>query len=696
MSILLRSSVATCSGDVRKFQREDQVRMISIKALAFMPQTMPQARKVNLKIFLDDNARPTEREEDLILKMRRRGLKIVGRKDYISVQSDSRIAMQYNLIGPKEFIKVKQHISIKEFPKWTKNSLYYVKQDEDYHMEGEIDVLQAGKFVTSFEVKAILTHDAFDYSGPDKVDAVEVVTSSESEYDSKEDEELTAKELERAVDEEPVEDAKEEAGVEPTIRISKPYAESNGIIGKAGGVLELEGCAATITIPRDALEKDVHIKIELIPNLIKNDVHSDKNATLCHAFRCSPPGCKLKKPMTISCEHCARIAPSVKSGDTPIILYSSKENTDIDDETMRGLAGAIETDQQIESLGRALGFSAADINRFLHSNRLGSRTTFKGTSDMLFDWKQKVDAGQQRPRLKEALKKAGLVMLAETHLGMAKPNEALSHSLLADLAGSLWSDEVVEDLGRALGCSVAELNRYTATNKRGERVTFRGTQDMLLDWRQKVSPGDQIRKLKEALDEANLAELSETYLTGNVEVEQQELRAPECRIDDKTIEFDVDELSTYELRVPTESLNGKVVGYLAFHPITMPKKRKPVLNFIIYDNVQGRKKGLCEEMEMMGRVTRDVERLFVVDSAIQNGLDVSCSLDETEEIVTETLDMLDLNLGQNILDFDLDFTDISMNEGNVKITISHGKRRRNSIFVVDMKENSRSTAWENA
>nr|XP_054757249.1 uncharacterized protein LOC129263362 [Lytechinus pictus] len=663
MSIILRSSVATCSGDVRKFQREDQVRMISIRALAFMPQTMPQARKVYLKIFLDDNARPTEREEDLILKMRRRGLKIVGRKDYISVQSDSRIAMHYKLIGPKEFIKVKQHISIKEFPKWTKNSLYYVKQDEDYHMEGEIDVLQAGKFVTSFEVKAILTHDAFDYSGPDEVDAVEVLTSKL----------------------EPEIDAKEEAGVEPTIRIYKPYAESNGIIGKAGGVLELKGCAATITIPRDALEKDVHIKIELIPNLIKNDVHSDKDATLCHAFRCSPPGCKLKKPMTISCEHCARIAPSVKSGDTPIILYSSKENTDINDETMRGLAGAIETDQQIESLGRALGFSAADINRFLDSNRLGSRTTFKGTSNMLFDWKQKVDAGQQRPRLKEALEKAGLVMLAETHLGMAKPNEALSHSLLADLAGSLWSDEVVEDLGRALGCSVAELNRHTATNKRGERVTFRGTQDMLLDWRQKVPPGDQIRKLKEALDEANLAELSETYLTGNVEVKQQELRAPECRIDDKTIEFDVDELSTYELRVPTESLNGKVVGYLAFHPITMPKKRKPVLNFIIYDNVQGRKKGLCEEMEMIGRVTRDVERLFVVDSAIQNGIDVSCSLDETEEIVTETLDMLDLNLGQNILDFDLDFTDISMNEGNVKITISHGKRRRNSLFVVDMK-----------
>ncbi|XP_041466414.1 uncharacterized protein LOC121416949 [Lytechinus variegatus] len=554
--------------------------MISIKALAFMPQTMPQERKVNLKIFLDDNARPTEREEDLILKMRRRGLKIVGRKDYISVQSGSRIAMQYNLIGPKEFTKVKQNISIKEFPKWTKNSLYYVKQDEDYHMEGEIEVLQAGKFVTSFEVKAILTHDAFDYSGHDEFDAVEVVTSSESEYDSEvyDYEEDTPEEVEPDIDEEPVVDAKEEeAGVEPTIRISKPYAESNGVIGKAGGVLELKGCSATITIPRDALEKDVHIKIELIPNLIKNDVHRDKEATLCHAFRCSPPGYKLKKPMTISCEHCARIAPSVKSGDTPIILYSSKENTDIDDEIMRELAGSIETDQQIESLGRALGFSAADINRFLDSNRVGSRTTFKGTSDMLFDCKQKVGAGQQRPRLREAMKKAGLVMLAETHLGMAKPNEALSHSLLADLAGSLWSDEVVEDLGRALGCSVAELNRYTATNNRGEQVTFRGTQDMLLDWRQKVPPGDQIRKLKEALDEANLAELGETYLTGNVEVEQQELRAPECRIDDKTIEFDVDELSTYEVRVPTESLNGKVVGYLAFHPITMPKKRKPVL-----------------------------------------------------------------------------------------------------------------------
>eukprot|EP00057_Strongylocentrotus_purpuratus_P014004 XP_011668478.1 PREDICTED: uncharacterized protein LOC105440237 [Strongylocentrotus purpuratus] len=188
------------------------------------------------------------------------------------------------------------------------------------------------------------------------------------------------------------------------------------------------------------------------------------------------------------------------------------QNSAPDDGTLGDLAEAIETEQQMEALGRVLGFSAAEINRYAATNQKGDRTTAKGTTFMLRDWSREVGTHNQLQRLTKALKKAGLVMLADTHLMNADPNEALQEKVLVDIAGALINDENVAELGRALGFSTAALNRYTETNRRGDRVTFKGTRDMLLDWRQKFSPSDQHQKLKEALTEANLVELSDNFL----------------------------------------------------------------------------------------------------------------------------------------------------------------------------------------
>ena len=89
---------------------------------------------------------------------------------------------------------------------------------------------------------------------------------------------------------------------------------------------------------------------------------------------------------------------------------------------------------------------------------------------------------------------------------------ALQENVLVDIAEALENDDDVAKLGRSLGFSTAAVNRYTATNMRGDRITFKGTRDMLLDWRQKFSPSEQHQKLKEALIEANLVELSENFL----------------------------------------------------------------------------------------------------------------------------------------------------------------------------------------
>nr|XP_054757388.1 uncharacterized protein LOC129263504 [Lytechinus pictus] len=86
------------------------------------------------------------------------------------------------------------------------------------------------------------------------------------------------------------------------------------------------------------------------------------------------------------------------------------------DDLLSKLAEDIETDEQMEGLGRSLGFKHAAISRYTETNRLEGRVTCKGTRDILFDWRQTVEPADQHPRLKQALIDAHLVMLAETHL----------------------------------------------------------------------------------------------------------------------------------------------------------------------------------------------------------------------------------------------------------------------------------------
>ena len=80
------------------------------------------------------------------------------------------------------------------------------------------------------------------------------------------------------------------------------------------------------------------------------------------------------------------------------------------------VAEDIQTGEQMEALGRTLGFRVADINRYTETNRIEGRVTCKGTRDMLFDWRQTVEPCDQHIRLKQALIDAELIMLAGTHL----------------------------------------------------------------------------------------------------------------------------------------------------------------------------------------------------------------------------------------------------------------------------------------
>ena len=71
------------------------------------------------------------------------------------------------------------------------------------------------------------------------------------------------------------------------------------------------------------------------------------------------------------------------------------------------------------------------------------------------------------------------------------------------------------DLGLELDFETSEMNLYLEDNKQGSRVTFAGTWNMLCDWRQNTSKGDQIPKLKAALQEVGLNGIAEQHLSEN-------------------------------------------------------------------------------------------------------------------------------------------------------------------------------------
>ena len=83
------------------------------------------------------------------------------------------------------------------------------------------------------------------------------------------------------------------------------------------------------------------------------------------------------------------------------------------------IADEIETEEQVEKLGRVLGFSQAAINRYLATNRLEGRVTSKGTRDMMFAWRKSTSPEHHVVAMRKALVQSGLVLLVDKYLGVS-------------------------------------------------------------------------------------------------------------------------------------------------------------------------------------------------------------------------------------------------------------------------------------
>ncbi|XP_072175157.1 uncharacterized protein [Diadema setosum] len=102
--------------------------------------------------------------------------------------------------------------------------------------------------------------------------------------------------------------------------------------------------------------------------------------------------------------------PEDQSGDVDFIL--------------RDIARDISENEDIENLGKGLGFTVAECQNFIKTNYRHHEITNEGTVCMLRKWSTGVSPSSLRSDLREALKRARLVRIADIHLplGMSSPS----------------------------------------------------------------------------------------------------------------------------------------------------------------------------------------------------------------------------------------------------------------------------------
>ncbi|XP_072182225.1 uncharacterized protein [Diadema setosum] len=94
---------------------------------------------------------------------------------------------------------------------------------------------------------------------------------------------------------------------------------------------------------------------------------------------------------------------------------AEKQSSDVDS-LLKDIARDIPDNDAIEDFGKELGFTVAETQNFIRTNRNYHEVTSYGTVSMLRRWRHRVSQSSIRSDLREALMRAKLVWIAETHL----------------------------------------------------------------------------------------------------------------------------------------------------------------------------------------------------------------------------------------------------------------------------------------
>ena len=90
-----------------------------------------------------------------------------------------------------------------------------------------------------------------------------------------------------------------------------------------------------------------------------------------------------------------------------------------------------------------------------------------------------------------------------------RSNDPVSDAILFNIAESVSDEMKITRLGIALGVPLPDINRHLAANTRDGHVTYKGTLNLLCDWKERITGNDQERKLRTALKDSGLAEIAD-------------------------------------------------------------------------------------------------------------------------------------------------------------------------------------------
>eukprot|EP00057_Strongylocentrotus_purpuratus_P010770 XP_011665244.1 PREDICTED: uncharacterized protein LOC105438745 [Strongylocentrotus purpuratus] len=88
---------------------------------------------------------------------------------------------------------------------------------------------------------------------------------------------------------------------------------------------------------------------------------------------------------------------------------------------------------------------------------------------------------------------------------------------LKAVANRVVKYEDIDDLGKALGCTPEDVQRYVDTNMKSAHISIMGTLSLLRDWRKKQTEATECEALKDALEKAGQIHLANELFDDLVE-----------------------------------------------------------------------------------------------------------------------------------------------------------------------------------
>ncbi|XP_063957316.1 uncharacterized protein LOC129263084 isoform X2 [Lytechinus pictus] len=203
-------------------------------------------------------------------------------------------------------------------------------------------------------------------------------------------------------------------------------------------------------------------------------------------------------------------------------------------EIARKVCSSKVSDHLYQDLGLKLGQSLGNLERILLEK---NNDYLRSTIEILREWRDLSEAEPKRSTL-EAILSSLRINTSSLHTAQSSQSSLkqspgdipepitgmISGTVLREIADNLETDDQMERLANALGCTRAQINKCNTTNRLTGSVTTKGTVDLLTSWRATVQAEHQMSRMRDAMTRAKLLMIRDTILVRAEKQQQEEIR----------------------------------------------------------------------------------------------------------------------------------------------------------------------------